>query len=77
MNLFVKEGIRAKFKTLLYCSEFEACTRQSQREIQQHMVGCEPRDQVVPLTLPNSSYMSVVPTHVNVKRCAGSCSRSR
>ena len=69
--IFVTAGARCTG----FEDDFETCTRQDHLEIQRQIVGCQPRDTVVPLTLPNSSYMSVVPSHVTVKRCAGSCSR--
>ena len=54
--------------------EFE-CSREVHQEIRRLAVNCEPREQVVALPLPNSSYMAVTPSHVTVKRCGGACNR--
>ena len=36
-------------------------------------LGCEPRDMLIKLDLPNNSYFHVSPEHVTVQRCGGSC----
>ena len=35
---------------------------------------CEPRDELVILDLPNSTYSHMVPDRVMVRRCGGTCS---
>ncbi len=54
-------------------SELEVCTAQEQARILPQLMGCEPRPTVVPLELPNATYVHITPGHVVVDRCGGSC----
>lgn len=58
---------------------FESCNADMQREATNgmQMWQCQPRDQIVPLELPNATYNSIVPRHVVVQRCGGTCSANR
>jgi len=57
---------------------FETCTADMQRDAHANMElwKCEPRDHIEHLELPNSTYFNMIPDHVRVKRCGGTCSAS-
>ena len=50
-----------------------ACRSDQQRGILSSVLGCAPRDEIVHMDLPNETFVHVVPNHVTVKRCGGSC----
>ncbi len=54
-------------------SEAGECTAEQQARILPEVVGCEPHPALVELELPNASYVHVMPRHVVVDRCGGSC----
>ncbi len=55
-------------------SGLDVCTEDQQRQILPSLLGCEVRETVVELDLPNeTSYLHVVPNYVSVNRCGGSC----
>ena len=58
---------------------FESCNADMQRDATNgmQMWQCQPRDQLVTLELPNATYNSIVPRHVVVQRCGGTCSANR
>ena len=37
---------------------------------------CKPRDQIVKLEIPNTTYAKMVPTHVRIRQCGGTCTSS-
>ena len=53
--------------------QFEQCAARQQRNILSSVVNCQPREKTVPLNLPSENYVHVVPNHVTVNRCGGSC----
>ena len=53
--------------------DLDTCSSAQQERILPGLLGCEPRPALVPLTLPNASYVHVMPGHVVVDRCGGSC----
>lgn len=57
---------------------FESCTAAMEEAAHSslEMWGCEPRDQIVNLDLPNATFFHMLPNHVRVKRCGGTCSTS-
>ena len=57
---------------------FESCTASMEEAAHSNleMWGCEPRDQIVGLELPNATFFHMLPNHVRVKRCGGTCSTS-
>jgi len=57
---------------------FESCTASMEEAAHANleMWGCEPRDQIVGLELPNATFFHMLPNHVRVKRCGGTCSTS-
>ena len=57
---------------------FESCTASMQEAAHSNlqMWQCEPRDEIVELELPNATYFHMIPDHVRVKRCGGTCSAS-
>lgn len=54
-------------------SNLSVCTEETQRSILPTVLGCQVRDEVVQLDLPNETYVHMVPNHVVVKRCGGTC----
>ena len=57
---------------------FESCTASMEEAAHANleMWGCEPRDQIAGLELPNATFFHMLPNHVRVKRCGGTCSTS-
>lgn len=49
------------------------CTAEQQVRILPELIGCEPHPTLVELELPNASYVHVMPRHVVVDKCGGSC----
>lgn len=58
--------------------EFGDCSARSGMQEAAHTASqlyqCEPRDQLVILDLPNSTYVHMVPDRIMVRRCGGTCS---
>ena len=59
------------FKTSHQQMTYGACLNDGSNPDQ--TLGCEPRDMLIKLDLPNNSYFHVSPEHVTVQRCGGSC----
>ena len=64
--------------TEVHYGSFESCTSALQEAAHDNLQlwRCEPRDQIVELELPNSTYFHMIPQHIRVKRCGGTCSAS-
>ena len=54
-------------------SDLEMCSATQQRDILPRILSCTPREEVVHLSLPNETFIHIVPNHVTVQRCGGSC----
>ena len=51
----------------------ETCTVGQQRSILPTVLNCVPRETTVPLELFNETFVHIIPGHVRVNRCGGSC----
>lgn len=54
-------------------SGLDTCTVSQQRQILPQVLSCGLVETVVHLDLPNDTFIHVVPNHVTVQRCGGSC----
>ena len=57
---------------------FEDCSASMQEEAHVNLKQwrCKPRDQIVKLKIPNATYARMIPTHVRIQKCGGSCTSS-
>ena len=57
---------------------FESCTASMQEQAQAslEMWRCKTREQIVNIQIPDAKYSRMVPSHVRISKCGGTCSSS-